>query len=85
MGLFYYLAGVNLLCFCLMGADKYKAQRRRWRIPEKVLLGTALIGGSLGGLLGMFLFRHKTRHPQFRYGLPLMLSGHCLLILWVFR
>lgn len=85
MALFYYLAGVNLLCFLLMGADKYRAQRRRWRIPERVLLGTAFLGGSLGGLLGMFLFRHKTRHPPFRYGLPLLLAGHCLLLLWVFR
>ncbi|MEG1240676.1 MAG: DUF1294 domain-containing protein [Oscillospiraceae bacterium] len=85
MGLFYYLAGVNLLCFFLMGADKYKARRRQWRIPEKVLLGTALLGGSLGGLLGMYLFRHKTNHPPFRYGLPALLGAHCLLILWYFR
>ncbi|MEG0597367.1 MAG: DUF1294 domain-containing protein [Oscillospiraceae bacterium] len=50
-----------------------------------MLLGTALLGGSLGGLLGMYLFRHKTNHPPFRYGLPALLGAHCLLILWYFR
>ena len=68
-----YLAAVNLAAFALMGADKRRARRGRWRISEKALFLPALFGGALGGLLGMRLFRHKTRHWYFRWGLPTML------------
>ncbi len=71
--LYIYLAAVNLLDFVLMGADKSKAKRGAYRIPEATLLLFAILGGSVGGILGMLLFRHKTRHAAFALGLPLIL------------
>ena len=58
-------AAVSLLTFILYGADKTKAKKGAWRVPEKVLLGFSFFGGAVGGLLGMTLFRHKTRHWYF--------------------
>ncbi len=58
-------AAVSLLTFILYGADKAKAKKGAWRVPEKVLLGFSFFGGAVGGLLGMTLFRHKTRHWYF--------------------
>ena len=69
-----YLAGVNLLGFASMGYDKWKAKKHAWRVPESTLFLIALIGGSLGSILGMHLFRHKTRHWYFVYGLPAILA-----------
>ncbi|MNE27738.1 hypothetical protein D3C80_1211570 [compost metagenome] len=56
-----YILIVNLLLLLMMGIDKYKARNHQWRIPELTLLGIGLAGGGAGGLLGMFLFHHKTR------------------------
>ncbi len=78
-----YLAIINALSLILMHADKKKAIRGQWRIPERTLLGICLIGGSLGGLLGMRLFRHKTKHLRFSVGIPLMLCGHILLLIFL--
>lgn len=78
---FIYLVIVNAWAFLLMLHDKIKAKRNRWRTPEKVLLGVCAIGGSLGGLLGMKLFRHKTLHPRFSIGIPVMLAVHTVLFL----
>ena len=75
-----YLAAVNITAFILYGADKKKAKRGQWRIPEKTLLGLAAIGGSAGAILGMFLFRHKTKHWYFRYGLPAILIVQLALV-----
>lgn len=69
----YYLIAVNVLAFALMGIDKAKARRGAWRIPEKALFLAAALGGSLGALLGMCAFRHKTRHLRFVLGLPVIL------------
>ena len=77
----YGLLLINALGFVLMLTDKHKAIRKKWRIPEAVLLGVALLGGSAGCLLGMYLFRHKTRHLLFRAGLPLILAVQVLLFL----
>ena len=74
-----YLIVLNLLLFVLMGRDKAAAQRGTRRTPETTLLALAVIGGSVGGLLGMVLFRHKTRKPAFRIGLPLILICQLLL------
>ena len=63
----------NVAAFCLMGVDKWKAKHGRWRLPEKVLFLSALAGGSVGALLGMGFFRHKTRHWTFRLGMPAIL------------
>ena len=76
-----YCTALSLLSFSLMGADKYQAHRNRRRIPEKTLFLTALLGGSPGAILGMYLFRHKTRHWYFKWGLPAILLGQ-LLLLW---
>ena len=75
-----YLVLVNALAFLLMLIDKIKAKKKMWRIPERVLLGVSAIGGSLGGLLGMQLFRHKTKHLQFAIGIPVMLVVHIVLL-----
>lgn len=68
-----YLLFLNILGFSLMGADKRKARRHQWRIPEKTLFLTALLGGSAGTLAGMYFFRHKTRHWYFVLGMPVIL------------
>lgn len=68
-----YLLIINAVGFLLMLGDKWKAKNKRWRIPEATLMGVAAIGGSIGSLLGMHIFRHKTRHPKFTLGIPLIL------------
>ena len=68
-----YLVLMNLIAFALYGIDKRRAKQGAWRISEYTLLLVALLGGSLGALLGMRYFRHKTRHRKFRYGVPLIL------------
>ncbi|NJP39695.1 DUF1294 domain-containing protein [Oscillospiraceae bacterium HV4-5-C5C] len=75
-----YLLVINLLTFILFGVDKYKAIHGLWRIREAVLLGLSLAGGSVGGLLGMWVFHHKIRVLQFRLGLPLMAVLQLLLL-----
>lgn len=71
--LYFYLIGINVVTFLLYGDDKSRARRRAWRIPEKILLGAAVIGGSIGAMLGMSIFHHKTRKPAFYIGVPLIL------------
>lgn len=68
-----YLLLVNAIGFLLMLIDKQKAKRGRWRIPEATLMGVAALGGSIGSLLGMYTFRHKTRHIKFTLGIPVIL------------
>ena len=83
-----YLIGINLLLFILMGIDKFKAKRGLWRIPEKTLFLTAALGGSIGGILGMQLFRHKTRHNSFKFGFPAILIAQLALaggLVYLFR
>jgi uncharacterized membrane protein YsdA (DUF1294 family) len=72
--LYIYLILVNAVAFFLMLADKQKAKKKQWRIPEATLIGSALIGGSIGALAGMYTFRHKTKHPKFTVGIPLILA-----------
>ena len=74
-----YLIAVNAAAFLLMLADKQKAKRGAWRIPEATLMGVSAIGGSVGALFGMYLFRHKTKHPKFTIGIPLLLMGQIAL------
>ncbi|WP_330379525.1 DUF1294 domain-containing protein [Butyrivibrio sp. AE2032] len=64
---------MNILGFALMGIDKRKAQRSAYRIPEATLFTIAIMGGSLGSVLGMYLFRHKTKHWYFKLGMPIIL------------
>lgn len=72
-GLLIYLAVINIVAFFLYGIDKWKAQHDKWRITEATLLWIAVAGGSIGALLGMRLWHHKTQHAKFRYGLPTIL------------
>lgn len=77
----YYLLIINALSLLFMLADKVKARRGAWRIPEAVLLGMAALGGSLGALMGMKLFHHKTLHLKFSLGLPLLLVLHIIILM----
>ena len=79
-----YLFLVNLMAFLLMGVDKSKARRRKWRISEKTLFLFPILGGPLGGLLGMSVFRHKTKHPKFVYGFTLLLTVWTAALLFLF-
>ena len=74
-----YLLLVNLAGFLLMGLDKRRARRGAWGISEKALFLPAVLGGSLGSIVGMRTFRHKTKHWYFRYGLPALLIGQLAL------
>lgn len=69
-----YLVIINALGFLLMLIDKQKAKKNLWRIPEATLIGTAFLGGSLGCLAGMHAVRHKTKHPKFTLGIPVILA-----------
>lgn len=69
-----YLFLINAAAFALMHADKRRAKKKKWRISEKTLLATAVLGGSFGCLLSMQIFRHKTRHIKFSIGIPLLLA-----------
>ena len=76
------LVVMNVLAFALMGIDKAKAKAGAWRIPEKTLLGIAIMGGGLGVLLGMETFRHKTKHWYFKYGVPVILMMEIAAVLY---
>ncbi len=80
-----YYAAVNILALLLYGADKAKAKAGAWRIPERTLLGIAFLGGAFGALLGMQLFRHKTKHVQFMIPVPLFCVLHAVLLFFAFR
>ena len=73
-----YLVAVNLLGLILMGVDKSRAKRRKWRIPEATLFLVAVIGGALGSIAGMYIFRHKTKHWYFVFGMPAILVIHLI-------
>ena len=78
-----WLALVNLIAFTVYGADKRRARKDRRRVPEKTLFLLAIIGGSLGAFLGMRLFRHKTRHWYFVWGIPAIMALQIALGLWL--
>lgn len=75
-----YLLTVNAVSFTAMLADKIKAKKNLWRIPEATLLTLAAIGGSLGAYGGMHLFRHKTKHLKFSLGIPVLLAIHAVIL-----
>lgn len=75
-----YLLIINAVGYLLMLVDKYKAKKNLWRIPEATLMGIAVLGGSIGSLLGMYSVRHKTRHPKFTLGIPLILAVQLALL-----
>lgn len=81
--LLYYLLIINAAGFLLMLVDKWKAKKNRWRIRESTLLLVAALGGSVGSLAGMYLFRHKTQHLKFTLGIPLILAAQCFVVVLV--
>lgn len=88
MILLIYILAVNGVTFLTYGLDKWKAKKEKNRIPEKTLFLLAGIGGSVGALLGMQLFQHKTRHLSFVIGIPLILIGQilliCAILFWIY-
>ena len=78
-----YMVIVNLIAFVAMGVDKRRARRHQWRIRERTLLLLAALGGSLGAWAGMAVFRHKTRHNRFRFGVPALLLAQLALAIWL--
>lgn len=79
-----WLAVINLVTFAIYGIDKAKAKRGAWRVPEKTLFLLPLLGGSLGALLGMRVFHHKTKHWYFVWGIPLILLAQIALAVWLY-
>lgn len=78
-----YLLLINAAGLLVMLADKHKAKKNAWRIPESTLMGIAAAGGSLGVLAGTHLFRHKTLHPKFSVGVPVLLALHIALLCYL--
>ena len=78
-----WLIAINLVTFAVYGADKRRARRGAWRVPEKTLFLLPLLGGSVGALLGMRVFRHKTKHWSFVWGVPAILLAQLALAVWL--
>ena len=79
----YYILGINVITFIIYGIDKLKAKKGKWRTPEACLLGLAVIGGSIGAYLGMKVWHHKTMHKKFRYGIPMIMAMHAVLLVYL--
>lgn len=80
-----YFLVINLIGFLIMGIDKRKAKKHAFRIPEATLFTVAIIGGSIGSIIGMYLFRHKTRHWYFVYGMPFILILQIALVVFIYN
>ena len=79
-----YLIIINIIAFILMYVDKIKAIKHQWRIKESTLIGFAIFGGSIGSFLGMKIFKHKTKHPKFYIGIPVILIVQILLSYYIY-
>ena len=79
-----WLAVINLLTLIVYGADKRRARKGKWRVPEKTLFLLPLLGGSIGALLGMRVFHHKTKHWYFVWGIPAILLAQIALAVWIY-
>jgi len=81
-----YLLIINLAGFLSMGIDKFKAKNNFWRTKEKTLFTIAMVGGSIGTIVGMYVFRHKTKHNSFVYGMPIILVAQiCIVYYAIFK
>lgn len=80
-----YLVIINIIAFLAMYIDKRKAKYGKWRIPEQSLFILALIGGSIGAIIGMYTFRHKTKKLRFSVGFPVILTLQIILIISVWN
>lgn len=83
LSLLYYLIAINAITFITYGIDKWKARKNKWRIPESTLLLLAVFGGSIEAFLGMRVWRHKTMHKKFKYGIPSILVLQIGLLLYL--
>ena len=79
-----YLVIMNLYGFLIMGVDKNRAVKHAWRIPEKVLFLSSILGGSIGTWAGMYVFRHKTNHWYFVLGMPLILFLQIVILVYLY-
>lgn len=80
-----YLVVINIAAFAMMGIDKKRAKKHKWRIPETRLFASALMGGGLGAVTGMYFFRHKTKHWYFVKGMPLIFFIHVVIACVIYR
>lgn len=78
-----YLVGINILGFCAMGIDKWKAKRGSWRIPENTLFMFTILGGGIGTIAGIYAFRHKTKKAKFTIGMPAILILEIILVVYI--
>ena len=78
-----YLVTINIATFFVYGIDKWKAKHSKWRVTEAALLLLAVLGGSIGAWLGMKVWRHKTMHKKFKYGIPLIIIVQVAVILLI--
>ena len=80
-----YLLVVNVITFLMIGYDKHEAKKGNWRVSEKTLFTLVVLGGSIGGIIGMFTFRHKTKKWYFRFGFPIILILQILVVIDLVR
>lgn len=78
-----YLLVINITTFFTYGVDKWKAKKSKWRIPEATLLWLAVVGGSVGALLGIKIWHHKTLHKKFKYGVPAILIVQLVIVIYL--
>lgn len=80
-----YMALLSLILFIMMYIDKRRAKRKEWRISEKTLMTLAVFGGACGGIVGMYVFRHKTKHPLFTFGFSLLAVIQIFMLVQLYR
>lgn len=80
-----WLVIINLTAFAIFGIDKKRAKKGQWRIPEKTLFLSAILGGSIGAILGMYIFHHKTKHWYFQFGIPAIMIVQIAAVYWLSR
>ena len=85
MKILLYLLVVNVITFLMMGFDKHEAKKGNWRVSEKTLFTLVVLGGSIGGIAGMQIFRHKTKKWYFRFGFPIILILQILVVIDLVR
>ena len=78
-----YVLAINVLAFIAMGIDKHKAKKGEWRTPESTLMALVLLGGGIGGIAGMYTFRHKTKKPKFYIGFPAILILEIIAVIYI--
>lgn len=83
--IFFYLIAINIFGLLIMFIDKSRAIHKEWRIPEKTLMFISLIGGSIGMFAGMHIFRHKTKHIKFKFGVPFIFIIELLTAVYLLK